>query len=80
MPEKCACSHSKLFAVGSRQLDQHLSYMEKGTNEVFPKVIAKFRCHLLFRLQIKNLECWLLENVVDVLDQVVKSLISSQQG
>ena len=77
MSKKCACSYSELFAVGSRQLDQHLSYMEKGTDEVFPKVIAKFRCHLLFRLQIKDLECWLLENVVNALDQVVKSLISS---
>ena len=41
--------------------------MKEGADEVFPKVIVELRSHLLFRLQVEYLECWLLENVVDVL-------------
>ena len=78
MSEQRARSHSELFALCTWHLDHHLSNVKERTNEVFPKVISELCRHLLFRLQINYLECWLLKDSVYVLHQVVKRLISSQ--
>ncbi len=53
--------------------------MEKGTNKVLPEVTLELGSHLLIRLKEKYFERWLLEDVINVLSKVVKSLICCEQ-